>query len=127
MSDISKIILIVEDEAPLLNGLGDKFSREGFTVLKATDGKEGLDCALAKHPDFVLLDKYMPNMNGLEMLQRLRQDAWGKSVPVMMWSNSHGDKTIAEAQSYGIVDFIVKSDWEFKDIVQKVKDIIGIK
>jgi DNA-binding response OmpR family regulator len=120
-------MLIIEDEASILNGISDKFTHEGFFVIKATNGKEGLDSALKDHPDFILVDNLMPNTDGFYFLENLRRDTWGKNVPVIMWSNSQDSVTIARAKKIGILDFIIKSEWEYRDIVKKVREILGDK
>jgi PleD family two-component response regulator len=121
-----KKILIVDDEAPILNGISDKFTHEGFSVVKAVDGKDGLDKALQEHPDFILLDNLMPNADGFYLLENLRKDDWGKSARVIMWSNSHDSRTIARAKLLGILDFMIKSDWEYRDVVKKVNNFLGV-
>jgi len=121
-----KKILIVDDEAPILNGISDKFTHEGFAVVKAIDGQDGLDKALLEHPDFILLDNLMPNASGFYFLENLRKDAWGKSARVIMWSNSHDSTTIAKAKELGALDFMIKSDWEYRDIVKKVNAALEV-
>src|SRR3989339_557055 len=107
---LNKKILIVEDEAPLRNAVSDILTFEGFTVFQAKNGQEGLDIALREHPDLTLLDLMMPIMDGLTMLEKLRQDqTWGTQA--------------AEAGSY---DFLVKSDWNIEDVVRKIKGRLGI-
>lgn len=118
-------ILIVEDETSILNGISDKFTHEGFLVFKAKDGQDGLDKALKNHPDFVLLDNLMPNTDGFYFLENLRKNEWGKNVPVVMWSNSHDTNTIARAKKIGILDFMIKSEWEYRDVVKKVRETLG--
>jgi DNA-binding response OmpR family regulator len=120
-------MLIIEDEASILNGISDKFVHEGFSVIKATNGQEGLDSALKDHPDFILVDNLMPNTDGFYFLENLRRDKWGKNARVIMWSNSQDSVTIARAKKIGILDFIIKSEWEYRDIVKKVKEILGDK
>ena len=118
-------MLIIEDEASILNGISDKFVHEGFSVIKATDGQEGLDSALKDHPDFILVDNLMPNTDGFYFLENLRRDKWGKNARVIMWSNSQDSVTIARAKKIGILDFIIKSEWEYRDMVKRVKKILG--
>jgi len=127
MDTPQKKILIVEDEISILNGISDKFTHEGFLVFKAKDGQDGLDKALKNHPDFVLLDNLMPNTDGFYFLENLRKNEWGKNVPVVMWSNSHDTNTIARAKKIGILDFIIKSEWEYRDIVKKVREALDDK
>jgi len=117
-------ILIVDDETPILNGISDKFAHEGFSVVKAVDGKDGLDKALQEHPDFILIDNLMPTADGFYFLENLRKDDWGKNARVIMWSNSHDSKTIARAKTLGTLDFMIKSDWEYRDVVKKVNGFL---
>ena len=120
-----KKVLIVEDEVPILNGISDKFTHEGFLVIKAKDGQDGLDKAFKEHPDMILLDNLMPVTDGFYLLENLRKDEWGKNARVIIWSNSHDDSTIYRAKKLGVLDFLVKSDWEYRDIVKKVRELVG--
>lgn len=124
METPAKKILIVEDEPPILNGIADKFTFEGFTSIKAKDGKEGLKLALEQHPDLILLDYRMPNTDGFVLLEKLRDDEWGKNARVIMWSNSHGADTVNRAKQLGVLDFLIKSDWEYKDVVRRAREAL---
>lgn len=115
-------ILIVEDEVSLRNALRDKFLREGFHVLEARDGEEGLEVALREHPDLILLDIVMPKMDGMTMLGKIRADAWGKNVKVIVLTNL-SDVGIA----YDTYDYLVKSDWKIDDVVARVRQRLGEK
>ncbi len=117
----SKKILIVEDEPPLLNLLFDKFTQLGFQVEKAKDGVEGLMLALKSHPDIILLDIIMPNMDGLTMLKNLRVDAWGKDADVLILSNKEDSESISAGMEGKVGQFFIKSDWNINDLVEMVK------
>lgn len=119
-------ILIVEDELPLLKVLTDKFTAEGFTVIQAKDGSEGLAVALKEHPDLILLDIIMPVMDGMTMLKKLREDNWGQNAPVVMLTNLSDSKNVSDAIASGIGDFLVKSDWTLEDLLTKVKSRLGL-
>lgn len=119
-------ILIVEDELPLLKVLTDKFTGEGFTVIQAKDGSEGLAVALKEHPDLILLDIIMPVMDGMTMLKKLREDSWGQNAPVVMLTNLSDSKNVSDAIASGIGDFLVKSDWTLEDLLTKVKSRLGL-
>lgn len=124
---INKKILIVEDEAPLRNAVADILSFEGFTVFQAKNGQEGLDLALKEHPDLILLDLMMPVMDGLTMLEKMRQDVeWGKNAAVILLTNLNDPEKIAQATSAGSYDFLVKSDWNIEDVVKKIKSRLGV-
>lgn len=120
MSERPKKILIVEDDTPLLEILQDRFKNEGFDVLTAKDGAEGLKMALDKQPDVILLDIVMPKVGGLTMLKNLRTYPSGKNIRVIVTTNLNDSKEIHEALSLGAHDFLVKSDWSLADLVATV-------
>lgn len=125
-----KILVIetVEDDTVLLEALHDRFTHEGFKVLAAKNGEEGLAVALAELPDLIVLDILMPKMDGLEMMQKLRQtNEWGKKVPIILLTNLSPDdekinKAITENEP---AYFIVKSNLKIADLVEKVKERIS--
>jgi DNA-binding response OmpR family regulator len=125
MENNNKKILIVEDENTLRQAMADKFMREGFKVLEASDGETGLDKAIKEHPDIILLDIIMPKVDGLSMLKQLRADSWGTNVPVLVLTNLNDAEYVAKAMESGVYDFLVKSDWKLDDLVQRVKNKLG--
>ena len=123
---MKKLILIVEDEHPIVKALEIKLRKGGFDVIKAGNGQEGLDASLSKHPDLILLDILMPVMDGLEMLRKLRTDLWGSTVPVFILTNYSDDEKTEEAAIEGAYLFMIKADWHIADIVKKVKETLGV-
>jgi len=120
-------ILIVEDESALLNVLLDKFSREGFLVYTACDGREGLAKALKHKPDVLVLDIVMPSMDGITLLKKLREDKWGNTVPVLILSNlSEPEHDEEFPNSDPNVQYLIKSNWGLDDVVKKVKQALKI-
>ncbi|MBT4120951.1 MAG: response regulator [Candidatus Magasanikbacteria bacterium] len=122
-----KKILIVEDEVSLLNALALKFSQEDMTVLEAFDGEEGLSLAEKEKPDMILLDIVMPKMDGMTMLKKLREEDWGKKIPVIILTNLSESEKVGEASKEGVYDFLVKTNWHINDVVKKVKEKLKIK
>lgn len=119
---MKKNILIVEDEIPMLKALSDKFTLEGFEILEAKDGAGGLKIALEKKPDLIILDIFMPVMDGKEMFKKLRDDEWGKKVPVIILTNLNpDDKTLDELMKNGPSYYFIKSKWKLEELVEKVK------
>jgi DNA-binding response OmpR family regulator len=116
------VILIVDDESSLRHALADKLSFEGFAVLEAKNGEEGLVLALSSHPDLILLDIVMPVMDGISMLKNLRDDKWGKKVKVIMLTNLDGNGKVADAVAWGTPEYLVKSDWKLEDVVIKIRE-----
>ncbi|KKQ40907.1 MAG: Response regulator receiver protein [Candidatus Magasanikbacteria bacterium GW2011_GWA2_37_8] len=124
---MTKKILIIEDEVILLEALRNKFSSKVFQVFTAADGIEGLEVAKKEHPDLILLDLVMPRMDGMTMLKILRQDAWGKLVPVIILTNLNESEKIEESIKNGVFDYLVKVNRHLDDVVKKVKNRLNIK
>jgi DNA-binding response OmpR family regulator len=118
-------ILIVDDEISLLTALRDKLTRENFATLEAKNGEEGLEIALSEHPDLILLDIVMPKMDGMAMLKKLREDAWGKNAKVIMLTNLSDIKNVVNAINQQSYDYLVKSDWKLEDVVAKIRQRLG--
>lgn len=118
-------ILVVEDEFIMRQTLMDNLTSEGFNVLQAKDGVEGLAVISEHHPDLILLDILMPRMDGLTMMQELRnQDEWGKKVPIILLTNLSPDedrimKIIAENEP---TYYLLKVDWKIGDVIEKIKE-----
>lgn len=93
-------------------------------MLKAKNGEEALASALNEHPDLILLDLLMPVMDGITMLKKLREDAWGKEAKVMVLTNLGEEAKLKESKALGVVDYLVKADWKIEDVVQKIKNQI---
>lgn len=115
-------VLIVDDEESLGNILSQKFRDEGITAYTAYNGREGLQLALEKHPDIILLDIMMPEMDGFDVMRHLQEDEWGKNVPIILLTNSSSIDTVARAVSTGMSEYLVKTDIRLDDVVAKVKD-----
>ena len=121
-----KTILIVEDELALLELLSEEFKQEGFNVLSAKDGEEGLKFALESKPDYILLDIVMPKMDGLTMLEHLRADPRGSNIPVTMLTNLSDIEATAKAVEHGVRDYLVKSNLDIRELVNQVKSRLHI-
>ena len=117
-----KKVLVVEDDKVLLNLVRDELAAEGFEVLGAVNGKEGLDLALKIHPDLILVDIMMPVMDGMAMTTELRKDAWGKNVDLIVLTNLSSDKNVADFLEKGAYDYLVKSNWTIEDVVKRIKE-----
>ena len=121
MTETKKTILVVEDEAPAVLALGDVLKGEGFEVLTAGNGKEGLASAIAKRPDMILADLKMPEMGGLDMVRQLRADEWGKNVPVMILTNAADGETVQAAQDLGALEYFIKGDMHMAEIIDRIR------
>jgi len=118
-------ILIIEDD-PLMQRMYQKaFGFDGYAVMVAGDGVEGLEKIRAEKPTIVLLDVMMPKMNGLEVLEKMKADPDIKKIPVVMLTNLAGSADAEKALTLGAVKYIIKSEQEPKAVVQMVKEILA--
>lgn len=123
-------ILIVEDEQLISEGYSIALKKEGFDVIKAENGQIGLDLALSEEPRLILLDILMPVMDGLTMLQKLREkNDYGKKVSVIMLTNLSANKEdiVKKVVEIEPVYYIVKADFTFRQVVDKIKEVLASK
>jgi DNA-binding response OmpR family regulator len=125
MTDQKKKILVVEDEEPMQLVLRDILKVEGYAVLEAKNGIEGLELALKDHPDLILLDVLMPKMDGLEMLKKLREDKWGLHVPVIVLTNLSDNEDIAKAVEEDVFEYFVKTDIRIDEVIARIREKVG--
>jgi len=117
-------LLIVEDDPLILRMYQQAFEFSKHKTFVADNGEDGLAKAKAEKPDVILLDIMMPNMNGLEVLKKLKLDPDTKKIPVVMLTNLGRDKDIKTALSLGAVKYITKVDNTPKEVVKQVEQII---
>lgn len=122
----AKKVLVVEDDGSVLSILTNALGKQGFVMLGARNGEEGLEVAFKEHPDLILLDIIMPKMDGKTMLKRLRQDPWGVSVPVIILTNLNQADQVSMALENEVFDFFVKANTGLDDVVDKVKEKLGL-
>jgi len=118
-------VLIIEDDQLIQRMYEKIFTFENFEVEMAGDGEEGLDKARTVSPTIILLDVMMPKMNGIQVLEKLKQDPATKPIPVVMLSNLAGENDVETALSKGAVKYIIKSEYDPKQIADMVKEIIA--
>lgn len=119
---IQKTILIIEDEKSLRNAIADILRLKNFLPIEAKNGREGVELALSRHPDLILLDVIMPEMDGMSALRKIREDSWGKMVPIIILTNLSG--TVEQLMSEVVTRYLIKSDWKLHDIVKKIEEIL---
>ena len=124
-----KTILIVEDEKNLRDAIVDILKMKNFNPLEAINGREGVELAFLKHPDLILLDVVMPEMDGMAALKKIRADVWGANVPVIILTNlsANSEQLVENMVTYKPMYYLVKSDWKLHDVVEKIEEILKIK
>jgi CheY-like chemotaxis protein len=101
-------ILVVDDEPYMIRLLQHHIERAGFKMIKATNGREALDRIRDGHPQLVLLDVMMPEINGLEVLAEIRKQEETKNLPVIIMTANAQRFTREEAEAAGVSAFLTK-------------------
>jgi len=120
-------IAVIEDEPFLASMYTTKFELEGFDVVRAADGEEGLKQIKENKPDLVLLDIVMPKMDGFQVLENLRADSSTSSLPVILLTNLGQRADIEKGLRMGATDYIIKANYTPAQVVAKAKEKLGIK
>lgn len=119
-----KKILLVEDEKILGEMYKDKLMQEGFEIFWAMEAKEGLELAKKEKPDLIILDILLPRENGIEFLKWLKENPEISSIPVFAFSNFDDPETKRKAFSLGVKDYLIKTNYTPKEIVEKIKNYL---
>lgn len=123
---MSHKIAIVEDELPIQSMYRLKLERDGFEVAVASNGKAGLALLEDFQPDLVLLDLRMPEMNGDELLARLRSTEWGASMRVIILTNISKTEAPQALRFLSVDRYIVKAHYTPTQVVSVVKEVLGV-
>ena len=115
---MSKKVLIVEDDKDFGSILQMKFALEGFEVVLAEDGEDGVGKAATEKPDLIISDVLIPKLDGVQMAKKIREI--DKQVPIIFLTNLKDASYIDEIKKMGD-DYWVKSDVPIGEIVQKAK------
>lgn len=121
MSDNPRRILVVEDDLAILTGLSMNLRFEGYDVLQAQDGRQGLARALDEAPDLLVLDVMLPELNGFEVLRELRQR--GRDTPVVVLSAKGAETDKILGLNLGADDYVVKP-FGLQELLARIKAVL---
>ncbi|HOW42157.1 MAG TPA: response regulator [Candidatus Omnitrophota bacterium] len=124
MAQAKATILIIEDEPGFRKIYKDFLQNEGYTVLEADDGDKGLILINSAHPDLVLLDLVLPQVNGFEVLTRLRAAEATKDLPVIIFSVLGERDTVKKGLELGASDFAVKGFYSPGEMLSKIRSLL---
>jgi len=123
---MAKTVFIVEDDSFLQGLEATKLKKEGYGILTAADGKEAIKVIENNAPiDLVLLDLMLPEVDGFEVLKRVRENSSIQKVPVIVFSNLSEEKDIKHAKELGVSEFMIKSNFNLDELAEKIKSLIG--
>jgi two-component system, OmpR family, response regulator len=115
-----KRILVVEDDPTLLSVLEYNLTKEGFGVIKAIDGVQGLEAARTQKPDFVILDVMLPKMNGFEVCRILRQEM---TVPIFILTAKDDEIDKVVGLDLGADDYMTKP-FKIRELMARIRAIL---
>lgn len=116
-----KKILFIEDEAAIHKTLSDALEKEEYEIISALDGEIGLRLAKEKAPDLILLDLVLPKIDGFEVLKSLKANTETERIPVIVLTNLEQMEDIQKAIDLGARTYLVKSNYDLKEVVDKIK------
>jgi two-component system alkaline phosphatase synthesis response regulator PhoP len=122
MKDQKVKVLLIEDEKEVLELYRLKLTLDDYEVITAESGEEGLRKALEEKPDLIYLDIKMPQMDGFEVLQRLRREESTRKTPIVILSNFDEQDMIEKGLTLGANEYLIKSQFTPEQISSKVKN-----
>jgi CheY-like chemotaxis protein len=126
MSNTTKKILLVEDEFFIRDLYERYLTKNGYEVISAIDGEDGLNKAKENKVDLILLDIMMPKLTGMEVLKKIKtEDNISKDTPVYLLTNLGPESIIKEAFKLGAEGYLLKAKMLPKQIVEEIKKILG--
>jgi CheY-like chemotaxis protein len=118
-------VAVIEDSPDLQYLYRLKLEREGFEVVTASNGKEGLEVVQKFQPDIILLDLLMPVMGGAEMLTRMRAQPWGSEARVIILTNISKDEAPQSLRFFSVDRYIVKAHHTPAQVINIIYEVLG--
>ena len=118
-------ILFIEDDVSLVKMYERKFVSDGYEVVVAYDGLEGLEKASKVKPDLVLLDIMLPKLDGLALFKKMRSQPATFNTPVILLTNFGQEDAVFECFKLGAVDYLVKTEVTPQQVVKKVETFLA--
>ncbi len=107
--DLNGLILLIDDSKMALKITSDILTKDGHNVITASSGEMGLELAKNGNPDLVILDVVMPDIDGYEVMKRLKADDLTRHIPVIMYSSQTKKDDVLLAMKFGVLDYISKN------------------
>ena len=121
---MAETILIIEDDKFLRELIAQKLIKEGYEISEAVDGEEGLKKIKEEKPDLVLLDLILPEIDGFEVLTRIKEDPALSLIPVIILSNLGQKEDVERGLKIGAVDYLIKAHFTPGEIIEKIKNAL---
>lgn len=119
-TDQQKTILLVEDNEPLNRAISFKLEKRGYRVLSVLNAEDALDLLAKEKVDFGWFDLLLPGMSGMDLLKKIKETEKYKDMGIVIVSVSGGLEARKDALRFGAIDYIVKSDYDLNDLIDRV-------
>ncbi len=116
-------VLAIEDEPDILTVLEYNLSREGFAVVTASNGEDGVRAASREKPDIVLLDLLLPGLDGIEVCRKLKQDAATRNIPIIMLTAKGEESDVVLGLGMGADDYVTKP-FSPKELMARIRAVL---
>ena len=117
-------ILVIEDDTFLRELIVQKLLKEGYEIVEAVEGEDGIKKVTEENPDIILLDIILPGIDGFEVLKKIKEDEKVKDIPVIILSNLGQQDDIDKGIKLGAKDYLIKAEFTPGEIVEKVRGVL---
>jgi CheY-like chemotaxis protein len=118
-------VLIVEDSENVRKSYVDLLSGAGYEVLEAAEGKKALEIIKNQRPDLILLDLLLPEVNGFQILTKLKAHQQMRQIPVLVLSALDGKAHIQRILKSGVADYVVKGSHSPEELLHKIQRFLS--
>jgi len=119
-----KLVCVIDDDDNIREIYSAKLNAEGFEVISAANGEEGIKLIREKKPNIILLDLLMPVKNGFDVLEEMKEDVAIASIPVVILSNLDNEQSLRTVGEFGTRFYLVKSLTSPQKIVNIVREVL---
>lgn len=120
-----KSVLIIEDSPYLADSLVDMLEMRELRAIVAPTGREGVELAIEEHPDLILLDIRLPDIDGYEVYRRIRETEWGKTAKILVLTASESTENISRNIDLPSDHVLYKPDWSVPDLLDRIQEKIA--
>jgi CheY-like chemotaxis protein len=117
-ADPKYLVLVVDDEPFIRESYQDLLTGEGYKVITAANGQEGINKAVQFHPDIIMLDLLMPIMDGMTAIPELKKNETTKDIPIIILTNAGSVENIKQASYYNVFTFLIKINVSPEEILK---------
>ncbi len=122
---MDKKILLIDDDPAIIDIYSAVFKQANYNYSMAMNGNQGFDKAVAEKPDLILLDIMLPDISGLDVLNKLKGNNDTSSIPVWMLTNLGNAEIQVKAQGLGANEFLAKAQNTPKQVLEKINNFFG--